>query len=96
MAESNHITRLFESRHVHDTLTSHGTTWKFIPKRAPWYGGWWERLIGLTKPALKKTLGRTYVTYADVQNENHLHQLIFYMVDALLHYRIMTLLMKQT
>ncbi|XP_071132987.1 uncharacterized protein [Mytilus edulis] len=22
---------------------------KFIPKGAPWYGGWWERLIGLTK-----------------------------------------------
>jgi hypothetical protein len=66
-AASNHITRLFESRHVNDTLTSHCTTWKFIPKRAPWHEGWWERLIGLTKTALKKTLGRTYVTYDCLQ-----------------------------
>ena len=28
-----------------------GIDWQFIPKRAPWYGGWWERLIGLTKTA---------------------------------------------
>lgn len=29
-----------------------------IPKRAPWYGGFWERLVGLSKNALKKILGR--------------------------------------
>ena len=22
-----------------------GTEWRFIAKRTPWYGGWWERLI---------------------------------------------------
>ena len=37
-------------------------TWQFIPKRAPWYGGYWERLVRLTKQALKKTLGRSFVT----------------------------------
>ena len=37
-------------------------TWQFIPKRAPWFGGFWERLIGLTKQTLIKTLGRTFVT----------------------------------
>ena len=37
-------------------------TWQFIPKRAPWFGGFWERLIGLTKQTLRKTLGRTFVT----------------------------------
>lgn len=39
--------------------------WKFIPRAAPWYGGWWERLIGLTKTTLKKVLGRSQVS-ADV------------------------------
>ena len=35
--------------------------WKFIPKAAPWYGGWWERLVGLTKTTLKKILGRSQI-----------------------------------
>jgi len=35
--------------------------WKFIPRAAPWYGGWWERLVGLTKTTLKKVLGRSQV-----------------------------------
>ena len=39
-------------------------TWKFIPKRAPWFGGFWERLIGLTKNALKKVLGKALVTHS--------------------------------
>ena len=30
--------------------------WKFIPAYSPWWGGWWERLIGLVKFALRKTL----------------------------------------
>ncbi|XP_071141981.1 uncharacterized protein [Mytilus edulis] len=42
-------------------LNNFGTTWKFIPKRAPWYGGFWERLIGLTKNCIKKVLGRSLI-----------------------------------
>ena len=34
---------------------------EIIPNRAPWFGGWWERLIGLTKTALKKVLGRALI-----------------------------------
>ncbi|XP_042895210.1 uncharacterized protein [Parasteatoda tepidariorum] len=36
-----------------------GIKWKFIVARAAWWGGWWERLIGLTKRCLRKSLGRT-------------------------------------
>jgi hypothetical protein len=35
--------------------------WHFIPKRAPWFGGFWERLIGLTKLSLQKVLGRARI-----------------------------------
>ena len=28
-----------------------------------WFGGWWERLIGLTKATIKKVLGRSFVSY---------------------------------
>ncbi|MES9974415.1 MAG: DUF1759 domain-containing protein [Candidatus Thiodiazotropha sp.] len=50
-----------------ERLATHGTTWKFIPQRAPWYGGWWERLIGLTKNCLRKVLGRSFVTLVELQ-----------------------------
>ena len=46
---------------------SRSVDWQFIPKRAPWYGGFWERLIGLTKNALKKVLGRAYVDLVTLQ-----------------------------
>ena len=35
--------------------------------RAPWYGGFWERLIGLTKKAIKKTQGRALITLTELQ-----------------------------
>ncbi|UYV60248.1 hypothetical protein LAZ67_1000541 [Cordylochernes scorpioides] len=34
-------------------------TWKFIPPSAPWWGGWWERLIGMMKQLLFRILGQT-------------------------------------
>ncbi|XP_053400768.1 uncharacterized protein LOC123558691 [Mercenaria mercenaria] len=66
-AASQEIHRLYSARKLHDSLSSKGTEWRFIPKRAPWYGGWWERLIGMTKEALKKVLGRSYVNYQTLQ-----------------------------
>ncbi|XP_071138903.1 uncharacterized protein [Mytilus edulis] len=41
--------------------------WKFIPRAAPWYGGWWERLVGITKTTLKKILGRSQVNADSVR-----------------------------
>ena len=32
--------------------------WKFIVELSPWMGGFYERLIGVTKRALKKSIGR--------------------------------------
>ena len=59
---SEEIKRLCDSEYIQETLSKHGIEWKFIPKRAPWYGGFWERLIALTKTSLKKTLGRSQIT----------------------------------
>ncbi|XP_063435728.1 uncharacterized protein LOC134716648 [Mytilus trossulus] len=67
MAASETLERLTKSETLNDALSVCGTTWKFIIKRAPWYGGWWERLIGLTKMCLRKVLGRSYITLEDLQ-----------------------------
>ncbi|XP_071169838.1 uncharacterized protein [Mytilus edulis] len=53
--------KIFKSETMHGKLSEFGTVSKFIPSRASWYGGWWERLIGLTKTSLKKTLGRACI-----------------------------------
>ena len=41
-----------------ETMGSEGPEWRLIPPRSPWWGGFYERLIGSVKAALKKTLGR--------------------------------------
>ncbi|XP_065889715.1 uncharacterized protein [Dysidea avara] len=67
MAASDDLKALFESDTVKESLGNQDIDWKFIPCRAPWYGGYWERLVGLTKSALKKMLGRAYVTLPSLQ-----------------------------
>ncbi|XP_063420614.1 uncharacterized protein LOC134705828 [Mytilus trossulus] len=48
-AASNEISRLCNSRKVKENIQNYGIEWKFIPNRAPWFGGMWERMIGLRK-----------------------------------------------
>ncbi|XP_052763946.1 uncharacterized protein LOC128205925 [Mya arenaria] len=52
-----------QSNAVQEELNNKGTEWRFIIKRAPWFGGWCECLIGFTKTAIKKVLGRSYVVF---------------------------------
>ena len=42
---------------VQDYVTGHGIQWSLIVELAPWMGGFYERLVGITKRALRKTLG---------------------------------------
>ena len=67
MSAAEDLKALFESGAIQENLAKQGVDWNFIPCRAPWYGGYWERLIGLTKKAIKKTLGRAHVTLASMQ-----------------------------
>ena len=42
---------------VQDYVTGHGIQWSLIVDLAPWMGGFYERLVGITKRTLRKTLG---------------------------------------
>ena len=61
------LTELLSSEEIRTALGWKGIEWKFILKKAPWFGGYWERLIGLTKASIKKTLGRTHITLLTLQ-----------------------------
>ncbi|KIH60745.1 integrase core domain protein [Ancylostoma duodenale] len=43
---------------INKFLVTENIQWKFITPLSPWKGGFYERLIGIMKTALKKTLGR--------------------------------------
>ncbi|XP_043205684.1 uncharacterized protein LOC122387583 isoform X1 [Amphibalanus amphitrite] len=44
----------------------HSVTWKFIPESAPWWGGYWERLVGVTKKALRITLHLCHLSFEEL------------------------------
>ena len=48
-----------------------GPKWSFIAPRAPWWGGWWERLIASVKSALKKSLGSRSLTRVELETSLH-------------------------
>ena len=62
LSAAEELKTLFESKDLKESLGRGGVTWRFIPKQAPWYGGFWERLIGLTKMCLKNVLGGAHIT----------------------------------
>ena len=39
----------------------------FSLKEAPWYEGFWESLVGQLKRCLKKTIGRAYLNFYELQ-----------------------------
>jgi len=67
LAAAEELKRLLQCDDIKESLARQGVDWRFIPRRAPWYGGFWERLIGLTKQAIKKTLGRTFISLQQLQ-----------------------------
>ena len=54
---STAIAKICKDGAVTDYLANRQVEWRFITKRAPWHGGYWERLVGLAKEAIKKMMG---------------------------------------
>ena len=67
LSAADELKQLFKSPSLKEAFSRRHVEWHFIPKRAPWYGGFWERLIGLTKNALTKVLGRAHITLSTLQ-----------------------------
>ena len=51
-------TQIVKEAECQKLLANHGIKWQLMTERAPWWGGFYERMIGLMKRRLKKTIGR--------------------------------------
>lgn len=58
--------QILEAEKTQRYLASHGIRWQFIVERAPWWGGFYERLVGSVKRCLKMSLGKTLLSFPDI------------------------------
>lgn len=56
----------FKSEELKKLLAEHNIDWKFNVALAPWWGGFFERLVRSTKHCLKKTLGTARISYEEL------------------------------
>ena len=59
--------KTFKSSEVKKYLSKLGICQKFIFPSSPWWGGFYERLVRSVKLSLKKSLGRSLITYEQLE-----------------------------
>ena len=58
---------ILKSEDVQSYVANKRIEWSFIVELAPWMGGFYERLVGLVKRSLRKSLGRRMLTLIQLQ-----------------------------
>jgi len=58
---------VMEDPSVQSYVSEHSIQWRFIPEFSPWMGGFYERLVGLVKRCLRKSLGKVVLTTIQLQ-----------------------------
>ena len=53
---------VIRDKEVLSYIASKNIKWKFIVEFAPWMGGFYERLVGIVKSALRKAIGKKHLT----------------------------------
>ena len=73
------IKEIQKDEQVQDYLASEKITWRFNLSQAPWWGGQFERLVGLFKRAFYKVIGGGVLTWSELSEvvldvETHLNR----------------------
>ncbi|XP_062541543.1 uncharacterized protein LOC134209562 [Armigeres subalbatus] len=83
----NEMYRIFNSKHdqqaIFNECSSKGITWRFIPPRAPNFGGLWEAAVKTAKTSLSKTIGGHQLSYEDMVT-------VLYQIEANMNSRPLT------
>ena len=62
-----HLRTLQADCNVHDLLTKKGLLWIFSASLAPWWGGFWERMVRRVKDLLRRSNGRACSMYHELE-----------------------------
>ena len=62
------LQKVMREEKVHDFLAQHHINWQFNTSRAPWWGGQYERIVGLLKQSLYKVIGRSMLTWKGLES----------------------------
>ena len=68
VAAKKWLETLQRDEEVNNYVASQSITWKFNLSRAPWWAGFFERLIGIMKSALSKVVGKAMLTFAELED----------------------------
>ena len=66
-AASREVIGIFKSKEAERYFVNRGVVWKYIIERAPWHGGFYERMVRSVKRCLKKSIGTGSVTFGELR-----------------------------
>ena len=67
VAAANRIRKISKSEQVNDFLAKNNITWQFNLSKTPWWGGQYERLVGLVKQSLYKVIGASHLKWKELE-----------------------------
>jgi hypothetical protein len=67
VATANRIRKISKSELVNEFLAKNNITWRFNLSKAPWWGGQYERLVGLVKQSLYKVIGASHLKWKELK-----------------------------
>ena len=65
-ATAKALEKLYSSSEIQGFLEGNRIEWRFNLERAPWWGGFFERMVRCVKRCLKKVLGKASLTFAEL------------------------------
>ena len=59
--------KVFTSQEMQKFAANRNIEWQFSLSNAPWYGGFWERLVSIFQRCLKKTVNKACLNFYELQ-----------------------------
>ena len=67
VAAATWLRKVMKEERFHNWLAEQRIDWQFNLSRAPWWGGQFERMVGLVKQALYKSIGKACLQWKELQ-----------------------------